>query len=116
LQDLGVFAPALAALNDDLNTAEGLGQLFKGLRNATTEGGALTNWMGLHAILAALGLVLSGAPVIDAPPEAVAIAAKRQGARAAKDWETSDRLRDELKELGWIVKDSREGYELEPGK
>jgi cysteinyl-tRNA synthetase len=38
LHELGIFAPALAALNDDLNTAEALGPLFKALRVAATGG------------------------------------------------------------------------------
>jgi len=114
LEDFGVFAPAFVALNDDLNTAEALGQLFVGLRTATSEGGAGPNWRGLHAILAALGLILPGVAVVKAPPEAVALAEKRQEAREGKDWAAADRLRDELKELGWVVKDLREGYELEP--
>jgi cysteinyl-tRNA synthetase len=72
------------------------------------------NWTGMHAILTALGLILPELKTAEAPAELVALAEKRQAARAAKDWAESDRLRDELKEFGWIVKDSREGYELEP--
>nr|NIP98083.1 cysteine--tRNA ligase [Akkermansiaceae bacterium] len=100
--------------NDDLNTAEALGRLFVGLRSAATEGDVETNWMGLHVVLAALGLVLPEVVTAEASPEVTALAEERQQARAAKDWEAADRLRDELKELGWAVKDSREGYELEP--
>lgn len=48
-------------------------------------------------------------------PEAVrALAEKRWAARAAKDWATADSLRAELGELGWEMKDGREGYELAP--
>ena len=114
LDDFGIFAPALAALEDDLNTAEALGQLFKGLRSAATEGDPAVNWRGFHAVLAALGLILPEEDVADAPPEVVALAEQRQAARAAKDWTAADEARDALKELGWTVKDSRDGYELEP--
>lgn len=114
LQEHGVFAPALAALNDDLNTAEGLGQLFKGLRVAATEGDLLVNWKGFHAILAALGLTLPDQETPAAPPEVVALAEKRQEARAAKDWAASDEARDQIKELGWSVKDGPDGFELIP--
>ena len=114
LEDHGVFAPALAALNDDLNTAEGLGQLFKGLRTAATEGDPGVNWLGFHAILAALGLLLPDLGDPEAPPEMVALAEKRQEARAAKDWAGADAVRDELKKLGWTVKDGQNGYELKP--
>jgi cysteinyl-tRNA synthetase len=33
----------------------------------------------------------------------------RKNARAAKDWGTSDLIRDKLKEAGIVVKDEREG-------
>ena len=114
LESLGVFAPALAALNEDLNTAEGLGQLFKGLRVAAVEGDPLVNWLGFHAILAALGLQLPEPEVPEAPAEVVALAEKRQQARTERDWAGADAFRDELNKLGWSVKDGQNGYELKP--
>jgi cysteinyl-tRNA synthetase len=39
---------------------------------------------------------------------------KRQQVRAAKDWKTSDQLRDEIAALGWIVKDTKDGPKLSP--
>lgn len=112
LEDLGVFGPALEALQDDLNTAEALGRIFTGLRTAA-EGDAATNWRGLHAVLAALGLVLTSQQV-EVPDEIRALAEKRWEARTAKDWAASDALRDELKEKGWVVNDGKEAYDLEP--
>ena len=35
-------------------------------------------------------------------------------ARAARDFETSDRLRDELAALGWQMRDEPGGYTLLP--
>lgn len=114
LDDLGVFNPALAALKNDLNTAEGLGQLFRGLRTAATEGDPVMNWNGFHGILAALGLHLPDPEVPDAPPEVIAAAEKRQMARESQDWEGADILREEIKNQGWTVKDGQDGYELKP--
>ena len=34
---------------------------------------------------------------------------QRQAAKAAKDWATSDRIRNELAALGFEIKDSKEG-------
>ena len=49
----------------------------------------------------------------DAVPEEVAeLVAERQEARAAKDFAASDRIRDQLKEMGWLVEDSVEGPRL----
>ena len=46
------------------------------------------------------------------PAEAVALAEQRGEARAAKDWAEADRLRDELRDLGWEVRDGPQGPEL----
>ncbi len=48
-------------------------------------------------------------------PEAVTEAASRRSdARAARDWATADRLRDEIEAAGWRVVDSGTAYRLEP--
>jgi cysteinyl-tRNA synthetase len=60
-----------------------------------------------------LGLKLFEQGTMNIPKEIKALADKRQKAREGKDWAKSDELRDELKEKGWIVKDSKEGYLLE---
>ena len=112
LEDFGVFARAWEQLNDDLNTAGALGQVFAGLK-AAGEDDPETNWIALHALLAALGLVLPDLEREEAPPEIHELAVRRQSARAGKDWEVADQVRDELKARGWMVKDSPGGYELE---
>ena len=38
---------------------------------------------------------------------------QRQQARADKEWAESDRIRDELAGLGWVVKDTPEGPKLQ---
>ena len=40
------------------------------------------------------------------------IVAERAEARAAKDWVKSDELRDKLKEMGYIVKDTPQGQQI----
>ena len=46
------------------------------------------------------------------PAEITANANERAAARAAKDWGKSDELRAKLDELGYAVKDTKEGYTL----
>lgn len=46
------------------------------------------------------------------PPEAEALAAKRQTAREQQDWATADRLRNEIAALGWQVQDTADGPQL----
>ncbi len=36
---------------------------------------------------------------------------QRKAAKAAKDWATSDRIRDELKAIGIQIKDTKDGIE-----
>ncbi|MEX2290715.1 MAG: glycosyltransferase [Mycobacteriales bacterium] len=48
------------------------------------------------------------------PPDVAALAERRAAARAAKDFAESDRLRDELAEAGWSVRDRPGGYTLTP--
>ncbi|MGC9222009.1 MAG: CysS/YqeB C-terminal domain-containing protein [Solirubrobacteraceae bacterium] len=38
----------------------------------------------------------------------------RQRARAAGDWARADELRDQLRDLGWQVRDGADGPELLP--
>jgi hypothetical protein len=45
--------------------------------------------------------------------EALALLEQREQARAKKDFAASDRLRDEIAALGWRVKDTKAGQELE---
>jgi hypothetical protein len=46
------------------------------------------------------------------PPEVTSLAEKRFTARANKNWAESDKLRDEISALGWIVQDAKDGYKL----
>ena len=47
-------------------------------------------------------------------PEVDALLDRRAAARAAKDFATSDRLRDELAAAGWLVRDTADGQQVEP--
>lgn len=47
------------------------------------------------------------------PGEVLALLEKRRKARANKDFSSSDSLRDEIAALGWRIKDTKEGQELE---
>ena len=92
----------LAAMADDLNTPKGLAELFA-LRGSDPA--------ALAASLALLGIDAHASEVVAASlaPEAEALLARRQEARAAKDWKESDRLRDALAGLGVAVKDNKDG-------
>jgi cysteinyl-tRNA synthetase len=108
--DLGVFDGAFKRLNEDLNTAAALGELFANLKKARS----LEDWRGFFTVLAALGLILPEPEGVKVPEKIVKLAECRWKARQSKDWAASDRFRDELAEKGWMVKDGRDGYEVLP--
>ena len=51
---------------------------------------------------------------MSAPAEVTALAERRAAARAERDWAASDRLRDEIAEAGWLVRDTPDGFALAP--
>jgi cysteinyl-tRNA synthetase len=117
----GPFTEAWQTLNDDLNVPGALGAIF-GTLNRTKPASlsheeALRAHLGLHFMLEALGIQLPP-PAEDAaaevPAEIAALAERRWQAKQAKDWPAADALRQELEALGWIIKDSKEGYQVLP--
>jgi cysteinyl-tRNA synthetase len=99
------------ALADDFNTAKALPALYEwiGEANKRPEG---TGDSHLREMLGVLGLEALLEAEAGPPPDAVALADRRTAARAAKDWAEADRLRDELRDLGWEVRDGPQGPEL----
>ena len=100
-----------AALRNDFNTAEALASLYGWIREANRSEEAVGN-AHLVEMLDVLGLVGLIAAEEGAPPEAVALAEQRETARREKNWAEADRLRDELRALGWEVRDGPDGPEL----
>jgi cysteinyl-tRNA synthetase len=50
----------------------------------------------------------------EAPPELVALAQRRQEARARRDFDEADRLRGEIEAAGWEARDEPDGFRLVP--
>ncbi len=49
---------------------------------------------------------------MNAPEDVVSLAGERAAARAARDFARADVLREEIANLGWVVKDTADGFEL----
>ncbi|HEY8903810.1 MAG TPA: cysteine--tRNA ligase, partial [Chthoniobacterales bacterium] len=108
-----------AALDDDLNISAALGAVFELVRetNKRMDAGSLTP--GQIRALAEwrdrANSVLRFEPeAATVSPEVQALLDQRAAARAGKSWAESDRLRDAIAELGWIVKDTKDGQKLSP--
>jgi cysteinyl-tRNA synthetase len=111
------------ALDDDLNISRALAVLFETRResNRLMDQGVLTPaqargllvWYGrVNGVLA----LEQGEEHGEAIPEVQLLIAAREAARAAKDWKKSDELRDRLAEIGWVVKDTKDGQKVTPNK
>jgi cysteinyl-tRNA synthetase len=104
----------IAAMDDDLNTAGALAALFEFVREANTllssdpcSADAAVALDALREMGGVLGLLTRRETGI--PDEVRALADTRAAARAAKNWAESDRLRNELARMGYLVEDTREG-------
>jgi cysteinyl-tRNA synthetase len=104
-----------AALDDDLNVSAALASVFDLVREtnrriadrrlSTADAGRIaTALRDLDAVLAILP-----DPSEDLPPKAATLLESREAARRTRDWAASDRLRDELAEIGVLVEDTRDG-------
>jgi cysteinyl-tRNA synthetase len=101
----------LDALGDDFNTPQAFAVLFEIVAegNRRELAGARP---ALEELLPLLGLDSLLADEDGAPAEAEELLAKRQEARAAKDFDRADALRDQLAEMGWEVRDEAGGARL----
>ena len=105
----------LAALCEDFNTPKALGELFSAVRelNRLRAAGERVGGRELYELLDLLGLGGVEQPA-QVGEEALALLREREAARARRDFATADRLREELRRLGWEVRDTASGPELVP--
>ena len=108
----GRFFDALAA---DFNTPAALAAVFDWVREANRSSAGTVGRDDLTEMLDVLGLAnLLDAEMREPPPEAQALLREREQAREARDFARADAIRDELKALGWEVRDGPAGPELIP--
>jgi cysteinyl-tRNA synthetase len=92
-----------AALAEDFNTPDALAILHRW--RAAGANDQLRRGLELFGISAALP---------DAPAGVVELAEEREAARAARDFERADRLRESIDAEGWEVRDVEGGFQLVP--
>ncbi len=107
----------LATINDDLNMPSAMGIVWEIIRNEKQSKQFANLLLKFDEVL---GLDLANskkylemAKEIDLPEEINNLIEKRKQARLEKNWALSDEIRDELKEKGYIVKDTKEGMTVE---
>lgn len=106
----------ITAMDDDLNTADGVAAVFdlvkdintKILDKAVSKNVCETAAKVFDELCDVLG-ILYNRKSNDLDSEIEALIAQRQEARANKDWATADKIRDDLKARGIILKDTPQG-------
>ena len=104
------------AMDDDLNTADGIAAVFDLVSTINTE--IINKEVSLNVckkaaemfdeLTGVLGLVYNRKSN-DIDDDIEKLIEERQNARANKDWATADKIRDELKARGIILKDTPQG-------
>jgi cysteinyl-tRNA synthetase len=105
-------------MDDDFNTAGGLGHLFELVRaiNQARDAGVSAQNLEeaqqlLISLTSVLGLTLENAPTVggEAAPFIDLLVEMRAELRKQKLWALSDQIRDRLNTLGIIIEDTKEG-------
>ena len=106
-----------AAMDDDLNTADAIGAIFELIKHANVALKPGCAKDAVDAVIAAfkemtgvLGLVKPKEE--EKNTEVDALVEARAQARKEKNWKESDRIRDQLKEMGYIVEDTAQGQKV----
>ena len=103
----------VAAMEDDLNTADAISVLFEMVRfinsaKDMSKSDAQCCLAALKELGGVLGL-LTKETQTDISAEVEALIAERTEARKNKDWAKSDEIRDKLKDMGVVLEDTRNG-------
>ena len=106
------------ALDDDFNTADGISVIFEIAgdvnKNLSAESSKEILSFALDLIRELTGVLglLSKDKKDEISPEIQSLLDQRAEARKNKDWAKSDEIRDALKEMGIIVKDTAQGQQI----
>lgn len=108
------------AMEDDLNTADAISVIFEIVAEANKAVTASSNSSKeiieytvnmIKELGGVLGL-FNKSKSEELSPEIAALLEERKTARANKDWAKSDEIRDKLKNMGVIVKDTAQGQQV----
>jgi cysteinyl-tRNA synthetase len=101
----------IEALADDFNTARAMAVLYE-LIGEANKGSVAGAHSVVEELLGIVGLESLAMPEEAAGDEAEQLLAEREAARAAKDFERADEIRDRLAALGFEVRDGAAGASL----
>ncbi len=102
----------LEAINDDLNMPVALSVVWDVVKNPNKSKQLAEVLLDFDKVLGVDIQKKENKKEIELPEEIKELVEKRKQARENKDWALSDKIRDELKEKGYIVKDTKEGTQI----
>ncbi len=98
------------AINDDLNTPQALAVVWDVVKDEVLSG--KDKYSLLLKFDTVLGLGLKSIKEEKIPVAVVKLAEERLRARQNKEWKKSDELREKISGLGYVVGDTKEGFEI----
>ena len=106
-----------AAMDDDMNTANAIGQLFELVREANAALNETSVKSAIKAVLDTMDELTGVLGILrrktdEKDDEVEALLAQRAEARANKNWAESDRLRDLIISMGYTLKDTKQGQQI----
>lgn len=106
----------LSALSDDFNTAKALALIFNLVKeiNKTHSKEAYKLFKEFLFVLG-LDYSLEKNNTVKVPEKIQNLAKERWQAKQAKNWAEADKIRQELSVLGYLIKDSKDGYDIIKG-
>jgi cysteinyl-tRNA synthetase len=103
-------AKFLTAVNDDLNMPRAMAAMQELLKSKISDGQKYATILDFDRVLGLdLGQLDQPAQL---PSKVQELVEARQKARENKEWEASDRLRDEIQDLGYMVQDTPDGMKV----
>lgn len=105
----------LDAINDDMNMTVAISVVWDAAKNSVKSNDIYELIMHFDEVLSLnlKEIESDNETTLVIPQEIEELLEKRKIARENKDYAMSDKIRDDLKEKGYIVKDSKEGQKLE---
>ncbi len=115
--DLKFKEDFFAAINDDLNLPKALAVVSAVLKSKINNSDKLRTILDFDKVLGlklelAENIVLPELKFEELAEDVRALIKGRQEARASKNWDESDRLREELKKKGYLIEDIKNGYKV----
>lgn len=93
------------AVNDDFDMPKALSILWEMLRDSDASG----KYQAIKEMDRVLGLNILKKDKIAIPEEIQVLGKEREKARKSKDWKLADKIREKIRQKGWLVEDTPKG-------